>query len=81
MIDGALRTMIDEVLISARKMSGPVVAPRNLKRHVRDIMLAPTASLFDQSILTDRAERLVKAARAAGADSADAVAVRGVTWH
>ena len=79
MIDGALRTMIDEVLISARKMSGPAVAPRSLKRHVRDIMLAPTASLFDQSILTDRAERLVKAARAAGADSADAVAVRGVS--
>jgi PmbA protein len=42
-------------------------------------MLAPTASLFDQSILTDRAERLVKAARAAGADAADAVAVRGVS--
>jgi PmbA protein len=42
-------------------------------------MLTPTASLFDQSILTDRAERLVKAARAAGADTADAVAVRGVS--
>ncbi len=42
-------------------------------------MLAPTASLFDQSALTDRAERLVKAARAAGADAADAVAVRGVS--
>jgi PmbA protein len=46
---------------------------------VKDIMLAPTDSLFDQSILTDRAERLVKAARAAGADSADAVAVRGIS--
>ncbi len=42
-------------------------------------MLAPTASLYDQSALTDRAERLVKAARAAGADAADAVAVRGVS--
>jgi PmbA protein len=42
-------------------------------------MLAPTASLFDQSALTDRAERLVKAARAAGADAADAVAVRGIS--
>lgn len=42
-------------------------------------MLAPTASLFDQSALTDRAERLVKAARAAGADAADAVVVRGVS--
>ncbi len=42
-------------------------------------MLAPAASLFDQSALTDRAERLVKAARAAGADAADAVAVRGLS--
>jgi PmbA protein len=42
-------------------------------------MLAPIASLFDQSALTDRAERLVKAARAAGADAADAVAVRGLS--
>ena len=36
-------------------------------------MLAPTASLFDQTALTDRAERLVKAALAHGADAADAV--------
>ena len=42
-------------------------------------MLAPVAALFDQSALTDRAERLVKAALAAGADSADAVAVRGLS--
>ncbi|HEY0301182.1 MAG TPA: DNA gyrase modulator, partial [Rhizomicrobium sp.] len=42
-------------------------------------MLAPAASLFDQSALTDRAERLVKAALAAGADKADAVAVRGLS--
>jgi PmbA protein len=42
-------------------------------------MLAPTASLFDQSALTDRAEQLVKAARAAGADTADAVAVRSMS--
>ncbi|MSO66472.1 MAG: TldD/PmbA family protein [Pseudolabrys sp.] len=42
-------------------------------------MLAPTASLFDQSALTDRAERLVKAARAAGADAADAVAVHSLS--
>src|SRR5262245_43266708 len=38
-----------------------------------------SASLFDQSILLERAERLVKAARAAGADAADAVAVRGTS--
>jgi len=42
-------------------------------------MLAPAASLFDLSALTDRAERLVKAARGAGADAADAVAVRSLS--
>ena len=41
-------------------------------------MLTP-ASLFDQTALLARAERLVKAARLAGADAADAVAVRGVS--
>jgi len=41
-------------------------------------MLTP-ASLFDQTALLARAERLVKAARSAGADAADAVAVRGVS--
>jgi len=39
-------------------------------------MLAPASSPLDLSPLTDRAERLVKAARAAGADAADAVALR-----
>jgi PmbA protein len=42
-------------------------------------MLAPAASLFDQTPLTDRAERLVKAALARGADAADAVAVRSMS--
>jgi PmbA protein len=37
------------------------------------------ASLLDQSALTDLADRLVEAARKAGADAADAVAVRGVS--
>ena len=36
-------------------------------------------SLFDQSALATLAERLVKAARAAGADAADAVAMRGIS--
>ena len=36
-------------------------------------------SLFDQSALTALAERLIKAARAAGADAADAVAMRSVS--
>lgn len=42
-------------------------------------MLAPAASLFDQSALTERAERLVQAARKAGADAADAVVVRSLS--
>jgi PmbA protein len=41
-------------------------------------MLAPTTSLFDQTPLMERAERLVTAARAAGADAADAIAARAV---
>jgi len=42
-------------------------------------MRAPTSSLFDQTAVTDRAERLVKAALSAGADAADAVAVRAMS--
>ncbi len=42
-------------------------------------MHAPASSLFDQTALTDRAERLVKAALSAGADAADAVAVRSMS--
>jgi PmbA protein len=43
-------------------------------------MLAPAASsLFDLNPLTDRAERLVKAALSAGADTADAVVVRSLS--
>jgi PmbA protein len=37
------------------------------------------AGLFDQSALSELAERLVAAAKRAGADAADAVAVRGVS--
>ena len=36
-------------------------------------------SLFDQSPLISLTERLIKAARAAGADAADAVAMRSVS--
>ena len=36
-------------------------------------------SLFDQSILSTTAERLVEAAKRAGADAADAIAVRGIS--
>ncbi len=37
------------------------------------------SDLLDQSVLTDIAQRLVEAAKKAGADAADAVAVRGVS--
>jgi PmbA protein len=40
---------------------------------------APTTSLFDQSALSEIADSLVKAAKRAGADAADAVVVRSVS--
>src|SRR4030095_4239562 len=40
---------------------------------------AAASGLFDQSTLSALAQRLVEAARRAGADAADAVAVRGVS--
>jgi PmbA protein len=76
MIDGALPTMIDEVLPTRAKLLQTAVASARTNRHLKDHMLAPAASLFDQTALTDRAERLVKAALAHGADAADAVALR-----
>jgi len=42
-------------------------------------MLSFIGSPLDLSALTDRADRLVKAAHAAGADAADAVAVRSIS--
>jgi PmbA protein len=42
-------------------------------------MHAPASSLFDLSVLVDRADRLVKAALARGADAADAVAMRSMS--
>ena len=38
-----------------------------------------TSGLLDQSALSDLAQRLVEAAKRAGADAADAIAVRGVS--
>ncbi|MBX9778323.1 MAG: TldD/PmbA family protein [Xanthobacteraceae bacterium] len=40
-----------------------------------------SSSLLDQSALSDLADRLVSAARRAGADAADAVAVRSMSLH
>src|SRR6185436_3497864 len=42
-------------------------------------MNAKMSSLLDQSALTDLADRLVAAARRAGAEAADAIAVRSVS--
>src|SRR5262245_59581098 len=51
-------------------------------RHRPNAVRVPTmTSLLDQSALSDLAERLVAAARRAGADSADAVAVRSMSLH
>jgi PmbA protein len=48
------------------------VPPKPIANH-------PMSSLLDQSALTDLARRLVAAARRAGADEADALAIRGVS--
>ena len=51
--------------------SSPSAAPPSQKSAASD--------LFDQSALSTLAQRLVEAARRAGADQADAIAVRGVS--
>src|SRR6266849_768883 len=47
--------------------------------HLRLHGSVPMDSLLDQSALTALAERLVAAARRAGADAADAIAERGIS--
>src|SRR5262249_12367274 len=47
--------------------------------HLNRPRKAPMDSLFDQSSLTALADRLVQAAKKAGADAADAVAMRSVS--
>ena len=68
MIDAALRTMIDEVLPARGKLCDPAVEPRAPAPIWTSTMLSSVDSLLDLSALTDRADRLVKAAHAAGAD-------------
>jgi len=73
-----------------RKSAGPraalTVAPADRELHVQLVLSALPAytgqemqSLLDQSDLTQLAERLVAAARRAGADQADALAVRSIS--
>ena len=52
-----------------------ISSPSSASPSLKDV----DAGLFDQSALSELAERLVEAARRAGADAADAVAVRGVS--
>jgi PmbA protein len=79
MIDAALRTMIDEVLPAGGKLRDPALELRAPALIWNSAMPLSVDSLLDLSALTDRADRLVKAARAAGADAADAVAVRSMS--
>jgi PmbA protein len=53
-------------------ISSPSIASKRLAK-------SDQSDLFDQTALSTLAERLVEAARRAGADAADAVAVRGVS--
>ncbi|MFX4925846.1 hypothetical protein ABTC31_19870, partial [Acinetobacter baumannii] len=57
--------------MNASPSASSTLSPRDPTKASRD--------LFDQSALSDLAQRLVEAARRAGADAADAVAVRGVS--
>jgi PmbA protein len=84
MIDAALPGMIDEILPRLLKMrrAGDICGCQAaiqppFEGHL--MRSAPTTSLFDQSALSELAERLVAEARRAGADAADAVAVRSVS--
>ena len=79
MIDAALRTMIDEVLLARGNLCDPAIEPRAPAPIWNSTMLSSVDSLLDLSALTDRADRLVKAAQAAGAEAADAVAVRSMS--
>jgi hypothetical protein len=79
MIDAALRTMIDEVLPARGKLCDLAVESRAQAPIWNSAMLSSVHTLLDLSALTDRADRLVKAAHAAGADAADAVAVRSMS--
>jgi PmbA protein len=63
--------MLDETLPHPLELPGNPPAPPT--------QASPMSSLLDQSALTELAERLVTAARRAGADAADALAVRSVS--
>src|SRR5438093_13034315 len=68
-----MRLMLDESLPSLCNPGNRALHPAKTK------LILSMSSLLDQSALTDLAERLVAAARRAGADAADALAVRSVS--
>src|SRR5882757_603815 len=61
--------------MSSPTMSSPTMSSPTMSSP----MSSQKSSLLDQAALTDLAERLVTAARRAGADASDAVAVRSVS--
>jgi PmbA protein len=67
----AVESRPTEAHVPARPFSALVDKPATIKNNMQ--------SLLDQSALSDLAERMVAAARRAGADAADAIAVRGVS--
>ena len=73
MLDGRLPRFVNLLLIGGIEAISLVVMLHSNSR------TRPMTSLLDQSTLTDLAERLVAAARRAGADAADAVAVRSMS--
>jgi PmbA protein len=62
-----------------RNNRGHIFALSSLSAPPKPIANHPMSSLLDQSPLIDLAERLIAAARRAGADASDAVAVRSVS--
>jgi PmbA protein len=74
MLDGSLPSFLNLFLMDTTLRQETAKQPR---RNLQEALM--TTSLLDQSALTDLAERLVAAARRAGADAADAVAVRSVS--
>src|SRR6478736_6648174 len=64
-----------------RSNRAPLPCPASTCRRVRPPLnpFLTMTSLLDQSALTSLAERLVAAARRAGADTADAIAERGMS--
>ena len=85
------RKMLEIPVNQAHLMGLPICVPKPLQlsgilfvnsspSSASPLSKAPaTSDLFDQSALSTLAQRLVEAAKRAGADAADAVAVRGVS--